>query len=1061
MVFSRRDPTAGSPSGRRLACLLWLVVAAPAHAERLPIRTFTTLDGLVHDGVRAVTQDARGFLWFATNGGLSRFDGYGFKNYGKSDGLPDVLVRAVLESKDGRLWLGTERGLCEFDHRPAVARGQLCQSFRLGPKSVRALFEDGDRNLWVGTANGLFVSDLKARETVFREQELYPPTRASRSVGVNSIRADGRGGLWLATWDGVMRVLKNRQVLRYPAGAAGEQEQRVFDILPDPSGRLWVGDAVRGLFVWQTPEDSKPPPAGWSLAGAARRGNSTVDGRISLPRSPGEVCLLTSRDGLSNEFVRQGLLRTSNGNIWIGTVSGLTRFDGVRLRAFRVAAGLSDPAAQPCLEDREGNLWLGSANGGAMRLAGEGFATYTEADGLRGLNVGSILEGRDGALYVQGTTPELRDLIQRFDGERFTAVAPRLPRGSVTAGQLWQSGLQDRKGAWWLPTAFGLARYAPVARLEDLAHAPLVESYTPERGLGGRDVSTLYEDQQGDVWIGTWGPGFLTRWVRKTGQLQRFGAAEGVPATAPTAFVEDRGRTLWIAFASGELGRFRGNRVELLPFAPPVGSRFINPRGQTYAIVSLYLDRRGDLWVATAGAGAQRIEDPTRPTVRLRTFTTADGLSDDRVTCIAEDPRGDLYFGTLKGVDRMDPGTGRFRHYTALDGLPSGIIQPALRDRHGELWFGSTHGLARFLPSAPRAPAPPTVLITALLAGGNTRAVSERGVQRVSQLSLPADHGDIQIEYVGLSFAPGERLRYRYRLEGADRDWNPPTEGRRINYARLAAGSYRFVVRALSAEGGVNAPTASVAFTVRPPLWRRSWIQLLAVAMAAGLALSLHRTRVARLVAVARVRGRVAADLHDDLGASLSEIAIQSELLKQRLGNRQDDVANVLAQIADTSRSLIDVVSDTVWAVDPRNDDLQGLATRLRHFASGVLEPKGVRFELESEEGAAAVAVAPEQRRQLYLILKEAVHNIARHAAAGHAHLRLAVRDGDLLAELRDDGRGFDRECADGGEATGNGLRNMRQRARELGGELLIDARPGHGVGLTLRVPLGGGRRKQ
>jgi ligand-binding sensor domain-containing protein/signal transduction histidine kinase len=1042
--------------GRRRGFALALVLAViplPALAERLPIRTYTTLDGLVHDAVRAITQDGRGFLWLGTEAGLSRFDGYGFKNYGVADGLPGLFVRAVLESTDQRLWVATTGGLCAFD--PETVTGTpACRRHRLGASedsnSARALFEDPDHVLWVGTDDGLYAADLKAPAIVFRQQVLFAGKEAPRGVAVNAIRSDGKGGLWLATWAGVMRLRKDRHAALYPVTSSPAQDQRVFDVLPEPNGRLWIGDVARGVFVWQPPAEAASPPPGWSLLDASRHHPPPVSGQLCLPRAPGEVCLLTSRDGLGNDLVRQGLLRTSDGRIWIGTVLGLTLFDGARLRSFGTAEGLSDPAARPCFEDRQGNVWLGSTYGGVMRLAGEGFVTYTEADGLRGWNVRSILEARDGALYVESRGAELQDFIQRWDGNRFTAVTPGVAQ--MTGWGVGQIGFTDRGGAWWLPDVGGLARYPPQERLEALAGASPLKVYTQADGLGGGDVYSLYEDQNQDLWIGTWGPGYLTRWRRTTGRFERFGAAQGVPETPPAAYAEDASGTLWIGFASGELGRVRGSRVELL--APPLWRK---PPG----ILSLHLGRRGELWVGTQEAGARRIEAITGSTLRITELTVASGLSDQSVSAIAEDEHGDLYFGTTKGVDRLEQPSGRFRHYSALDGLPNNSIVAMLRDRHGEIWFGTHHGLSRFFAGSPRSPRPPAVLVTSLVAAGTARAVPTRGTQAIAGLDLPGDRGDIQIEYVGLSFAPGERLRYEYRLEGAEQSWNAPTEERHVNYAHLAPGSYRFVVRALSAAGSASLHPASIAFTVLPPLWRRGWIQALAFLGVTGVALTLHRARVARLVAIERLRSRVAADLHDDLGASLSEIAIQSELLKQTLSSRDSEVASVLGQIAETSRSLIDVVSDAVWAIDPRRDDVRNLATRLRHFASGVLEPGGVHFELEIDDGAAAVALTSEQRRHLYLSLKEAVHNVARHAAARHAHLRLAVRRGDLLAELRDDGRGFAAgDNVDAAEA-GNGLRNMRQRARSLGGELAIQAAPGQGVVLTLRVPLRGGGAPQ
>lgn len=314
----------------------------------------------------------------------------------------------------------------------------------------------------------------------------------------------------------------------------------------------------------------------------------------------------------------------------------------------------------------------------------------------------------------------------------------------------------------------------------------------------------------------------------------------------------------------------------------------------------------------------------------------------------------------------------------------------------------------------------------------------------------------MQIDFVGLSFAPGELLRYQYKLEGADRDWSASSEQRSINYANLAPGRYRFFVRAINSDGITSPQPGIVSFTILPPLWQRWWVLLLAVLSVALVGYIVHRSRVTRLIELERVRTRIATDLHDDIGASLSQMALLTEIIKQQHAVTNPEALRMLTQVADTSRRLVDTMSDIVWSVDPRRDTLSHLAQRIERFAAGTLGSKGIAWEFQTP-AEDTFKLTPDQRRHLYLIFKEAITNIARHADCTSASLAIAVRDHQLAAEIRDDGRGLhDARLSDdlrpaGG---GHGLENMRARAAELRGHLQVESAAGQGTRLILKVPL-------
>ena len=315
------------------------------------------------------------------------------------------------------------------------------------------------------------------------------------------------------------------------------------------------------------------------------------------------------------------------------------------------------------------------------------------------------------------------------------------------------------------------------------------------------------------------------------------------------------------------------------PIVTAASSRSVD-RGKPVAVISLHLDRLGRLWIIGPDGTVRRLDNLS--TRRLTTDAkVARSLAGANVRCMVEDASGRFFFGTMSGVIEVDPASGDTWRYTTADGLAQNEVWSALASRRGDLWFGTIAGVSRLdrTRSRPRTPAP-RVLIRTVTVNGDARLVSELGDEEVSGLTLAPSERGIAIAFFALAFGSGEHLRYRYRLEGAEDAWSPPTPVRSVNYAHLSPGAYRFQVRAVTLSGATSAMPASVSFHVLPPVWQRPWFVAVASVVVVGLVVLLYRYRVAQLVAIERVRTRIATDLHDDIGASLSQIAILSELAR-------------------------------------------------------------------------------------------------------------------------------------------------------------------------------------
>jgi ligand-binding sensor domain-containing protein/two-component sensor histidine kinase len=1014
-----------------------LLLATGLRGERLPIRIYTTADGLAQNAINRIVRDSRGFLWFCTDDGLSRYDGYTFTNYGVEQGLPGGRVRDLLETSEGEYWVATFSGLCRFnpqgrpsptdqednlrtpnDSRPTVDDPMFVLFRPNDTASVNVLLEDRTGAVWCGAERGLFRLEQEGGKWRLRSVEIGLPRDVENGRFVRALVEDGQGALWVGAGSGLYRRWRDGRTERYTS-RHGLPANEILALLTDPDGQLWVGTR-KGVFQIVLEPVSRQP-------------------RIAR--------VYTENNGLPNQNARS-LFQSSTGQLWVGTSTALFEFvphagpHGAPFHRYTSELGLSSLFVQALAEDRDGNLWIGTDNG-ALKLARNGFTTYTAADGLGESRVSSVFESRAGEIGIM-TIFASETPVSSLEGKRFRAIRPRVPRHIAYFGWGWQQlTLQDRDGQWWLPTGQGLVRYPKVDHVAQLATTPPIAIYTTRDGLASDDVFRLYEDARGDIWIATFSEARsgITRWERATETLHHYGEADGLPPATQTAhaFGEDRAGSLWIGFGANALVRFRNGRFRL--FTPEHGL----PAGR---IDDLHLDHTGRLWVGSTRGGLARLDDPTAEQPRFIAYTTAQGLSSNTINCITEDRYGRLYVGTARGLDRLDPATGRVKPFTAADGLISGEVLVSFRDRKDDLWFGGKDGLARLSPQPDPPQAPPPVLITGLRIGGETQRISALGETDIAAVELGPNRNQIQIDFVALGFSPGAGLRYQYKLEGGSGDWSQLADQRTVNFASLAAGRYRFLVRAVNADGVMSEPPASFTFRVLPPVWQRGWFILLALGLAGVAGYSGYRFRLAQRLKVERVRTRIATDLHDDIGANLSLIAMASEVARARENDPQ--MSETLSLIAGTSRELVDAMGDIVWAVNPDRDHLIDLTKRMRRFASDVFSASGIALRFEAPTDDRSVRLGAETRREVLLIFKEAVNNIARHSQCSRAEIEIVPRSGRLVMKLSDNGRGFD--TARGFD--GNGLVNMQQRAGRLGGQLEVTSRKGHGTTVVLETPL-------
>ncbi len=948
---------------------------------------------------------AAGFL-FATGGlaravspraPLSRLD---IRRWGAHEGFPQAHISALAQTPEGYLWVGTAIGLFRFDG----VKFDLVSSVRVSSMAL-----DRNGRLWVGGRTGApqIVTGSRTIRPVAEEGPLS-------DSAILSMFEDRAGNMWMSGWRQIFRLAPDGSLALVPDDRG--RSMTVVSFIQRDDGVLW-GCAGRGLFEIRGPTsltwlpDLSPGctamtagPDGVLWVGTGERGLWRIDGDT---RSR-----LTKVDGLPSDSIRT-LWRDRQGTLWIGTTEGLARMIGDRVEAL---PALTD-AVDVVFEDREDNVWVGTRTGALLRVSESRFTQV--GAGMEGLQASAMLEGRDGTLWVgttDGAVLSVRD--GRVDRRIDPVCVDRVHAlHEDEAGDLWVGGTGD-------PTA--------ACRLRN---GRVVDSSLAIPGW----ITTIYRDPKGSIWMGG----------RPLLRLQGDGYVVELPAnkdvTLPHQISQihlDEAGTLWIVGPNGLWRRKDGVWEALVP------SKVAG------AISAMRAEPDGSLWLATSrGLGRWRQG-------RFRLYGAAEGFIGERLFNIVDDGLGALWICSSRGVQRVlktdveafDRGAEtrlRFNEFGVEDGLPSnhcegsGLSQAGLRTRDGKLWFPMPSGLAWIDPRTLKLRTDvPRPLVERVLVNGQAHDPDEN-------VAIPPGHRDFQVDYTAPSFSAPERIRFRHRLIGVDADWVEAGTRRTAYYANLAPGAYRFLVRASNGDGVWGAAEAAVGVSVLPQLHETAWFRGL-LAVAALLAIyAAHRSRLAvvraRHAAVLRERARIARDIHDTLAQGFTGIALHLEAARYLKAAPDKALASVDEARSLAQTSLVEV-RRAIWNLRLEATGGQSLISMVTAVANK-LDAK-VRVQVQGT----VRPLSPEAEAAVIRVAQEAITNAVRHAAAASIMVTLSYLPDGVVLSVRDDGRGF--APADGEPPGHYGLVGMRERARELGGELVIGSRPGAGTEVTLTLPI-------
>ena len=990
------------------ALLLLLPFHAPASvSDDWYARAWRSDEGLPDNNVRGIAQTPDGFLWIGTVGGLVRFDGDRFDEFSplNVEGVPVRGIRTLLLDKSGRLWLSMDRGYVICSQQTSAK--MLTTKDGLLTTQVQAFAEDGQGAIWMAYGSRRNLTFMKdGKMTVLGEAEGVPS-------GQSAIVTDAKGELWLAK-GGHLCVFRNgkfQSLKDFPQVGS-------VRIAAAKQGGIWISSGAR---IWQYKEGGDLQPAG----------------EFPVRVAP------------------TALLEDHAGSLWIGTAAhGLFRRTDTGVESMPTSHREVD-----CLfEGREGNIWVGTVGGGLDRLRPRAVQLIGPEEGLPFESVRSVCQDASGDIWAVTQN----GLLARRQDTNWSIVS----QGSHWPGGSPTCVASDADGAVWIGTVNqGLLQYKNGA----------FKNWTSTNGLANDNVHGLMVTSAGDVWL------------TFSGRIQRFRNGEIQTVNVPIAdryfraLTEDAAGNIWGGTAEGTLFRIKDGVVV---------DETEHIQGGPASIRCLYATRDGALWIGYGSVGIARIKDG-----KYTRLTTREGLHNNFISQMVEDKFGRLWLAGNGGIfqlsmrelsqaaDAITAGhKARLRPalYGRAEGLPSlqtvyDTIPAATRTSDGRIWMAMRTGLAIVhTENIHENPDVPPVLVERVTVDGEPVAVYDsksplrapdlRALEDLHQdharPQLKATYRKLEIDFTALSFLAPENVNYRYRLENFDDEWSEAGADRKASYSHLSPGNYTFHVIACNNSGVWNEVGAKLNFTVLPFFWQRLSFQLTVLAgftlcvIAIVHYVSFRRLRdqvrlLEQQTVLHKERARIAKDIHDDLGANLTQITLLSELTRQDMAAPAKAGEHV-EKISATARQVMKSLDEIVWAVNPRNDTLPHLIDYLGQFTLDFLRAPGIRCRLDLPEHPPGRNVPADIRHNLFLAVKEALNNIVKHAGAKEVRLGVDVSEQKLRVVITDDGHGFENPPQD---AWADGLRNMRQRMAEIGGDCSIESHSGTGTTITFDVP--------
>lgn len=1019
----------------RCICLIFFLQAAQ-HAAGMPptlyFRKLADVNGLSHNKVNCILQDKRGFMWFGTDDGLNRYDGNKFvvfrNNPTDSASISGNIITSMVEDKNGVIWIATaDGGLTRYDYRLQPGKQfrqykhSVSNSLSIPGNIINALLEDKNEFLWLATSgNGVLRFDKRKEE--FKSLDNWAGTALA-------LCTDGKDTIWVGReGGGLLKANAHTGQIttdpRYSNVYLKLPHMVVTSLFRDSRNHIWYGSWDKVVYRY-----------------------NHVSKKEEVFSHNGDQYSFGKDDPLC--FAEDHRRR-----IWIGgKYGGLYIYDPLSNEFYNYQ---HDPAKEGSLVDnrvnciymdRSGIIWVGTNRGISIhnpseQQFGQTFLSTPAKDAP--ITIWDFFEASPGVFFI-GTS----NGIYRQEADGSFRNIPLVYQGQRMAVTKFFRG---RDNTMYVGTNVSLFKYdAATGAFEKLPNTS--KDIVIDRIIESRVVSIIEDTIEGhkSLLISPYGHFLayydfaLQQWVSRQDSVRRIVRKYGIRDYLIRKLFKSRNGTVWLANTKAGLGEWDpGSGQGIRYYSNVPGQAETIGNNNVHDIIE---DAKGNLWISTFGGGLHYFDTKTK---KFKHIDGSRNLSEG----IQLDDKGNVWIVANGDLHKYDVAKNTYATFQLPDIEKTGGISGYIyKGSNGMMYVAGINYFISFHPDAVReVSTQPTVYLTDF----KVFNTSHNHLLAEKKISLRYNQNFFSFEFAAPSYQ-GE-VQYSWKLEGVDPDWIEGGTQNTANYTNLNGGNYVFKVRATSQPGVWSNQIAAISVHIIPPFWKRAWFFIVCALLVLGAAYAGYRYRINELLKRQAIRNKIAQDLHDNVGSTLSSISVYSQVAKiHNMQGNNDNLQSVLERIAATSSEMISEMNDIVWTINPRNDSMQKILQRMESFAKPLLHTQNIQFRFQYDPAVMNVNLEMEKRKNFYLIFKEAVNNALKYSGCKKMEVCVQYRHHHLELLVKDDGVGFDRKTVDKKSAeslSGNGLNNMARRAKEMNGLCLIESQPGAGTTVRLKFPV-------